>query len=65
MMRRSRKMDLKKPLDEDVLRIIEFRILGMERKNLKTNDKPRRDADMIGDIVKLIKSEIDRERGRE
>lgn len=58
-------MDMKKPLRDDVLRIMEFGILGMERKNLKTNDKPRKDAEMISDIIELIKKEVDRERENE
>lgn len=48
-------------LNEDTLRVLEFSIIGEEKQNLKSIDKPKKDADMVNEIVKIIKKEVNRE----
>ena len=45
-------------IDKRVLEIIRFAVLRLETGNAKTHEKT--DADMVGEIVKIIKKEVDR-----
>lgn len=45
-------------IDEKTVNTIKFLVLGVERKNAKTHEK--RDAEMVDELVKIVKQEVDR-----
>lgn len=45
-------------LNEDTLRLIEWRAINEERKNVKSHEK--KDAEMVDILVKIVKEEVDR-----
>lgn len=54
----GRMNNLEKNLNENVIRIIEWEIIRIERQNAKSHEK--KDADMVNEIVDIIKKEVDR-----
>lgn len=48
----------KKELNEDLIKLIEWDIVRIERQNVKSHEK--KDADMVNDIIEIIKREVDR-----
>lgn len=51
-------MESNRKIEKKVLDIMQFTIMMLENGNAKTHEKT--DADMVGEIVKIIKKEVDR-----
>lgn len=45
-------------IDTKVVQMIEFLVQGVENKNAKTHEK--KDSEMVDELVRIIKKEVDR-----